>query len=223
MRNLALAALIALLVGPALAEPPATRKKARSIANILTTQKISVDFKKATVDQFIKFVRTATGINIVVNKARIERDGGDIDAIEITLTVKNVKVLDVLKLALQGHELGLKLKGNILYITSKKDALGKPVLRIYSVAHLLVPIRDFPARDMNVYPSDYEPPEAEEPEVVQTYESSEELAELVRNFTGKDTWENEGISIHVFRKHLFIRTYPSVHREVARFLAMLPH
>jgi hypothetical protein len=97
------------------------------------------------------------------------------------------------------------------------------VLRIYSVAHLLVPIRDFPARDMNVYPSNYEPPEAEEPEVVQTYESSEELAELIRSFTGKDTWENEGVAIHVFRNHIFVRTYPGVHREVARFLAMLPH
>ena len=223
MKNLMLAALFALLVGPALAGPDASGKKARSIANILTTRKISVEFKKATLDQFVKFVRTATGINIVVNKVRIERDGGDVDAIEIALEVKNVKVIDAMKLALQGHELGLRLKGNILYITSKKDALGKPVLRIYSVAHLLVPLRDFPARDMNVYPSNYEPPEADEPQVVQTYESSEELAELIRNFTGKDTWENEGIAIHVFRKHLFIRTYPGVHREVARLLAMLPH
>ena len=221
MRSLTLVAL--LLVAPALAGPDAPRKKARSIANILTTRKISVDFKKATLDQFVKFIRTATGINIVVKKARIEKDGGDVDAIEIALEVKNVKVIDALKLALQGHELGLKVKGNILYITSKKDALGKPVLRIYSVAHLLVPLRDFPARDMNVYPSNYEPPEAEEPEIVQTYESSEELAELVRSFTGKDTWEDEGIAIHVFRKHLFIRTYPRVHREVARLLAMLPH
>ena len=221
MRHLTLAAL--LLVAPARAGPEATRKKARSIANILTTQTISVEFKKATLDQFVKYVRTATGINIVVMKARIEKDGGDVDAIEIALEVKSVRVIDALKLALQGHELGLKLKGNILYITSKKDALGKPVLRIYSVAHLLVPLRDFPARDMNVYPSNYEPPEVEEPEIVRTYESSEELAELIRTFTGKDTWENEGVAIHVFRKHLFIRTYPRVHREVARLLAILPH
>jgi hypothetical protein len=111
----------------------------------------------------------------------------------------------------------------VLVITSKKDALGKPVLRIYSVAHLLVQIRDFPARDMNIYPSNYEPPEPPEPEVHQTYETSDELAELVRQFTGKDTWENEGVAIHVFRKHLFIRTYPHVHTEIARFLAELPH
>jgi hypothetical protein len=223
MRHLTFAVLLALLVAPAKAGPQAPRKKAQSIANILATRTISVELEKATLDQFVKFIRTATGVNIVVNKARIERDGGDADAIEITLKVKNVKAINALKLALQGQELGLKLKGNVLFITSKKDALGKPVLRIYSVAHLLVPLRDFPAQDMNVYPSNYEPPEAEEPQVVQTYESSEELAELIRSFTGKDTWENEGVAIHVFRKHLFIRTYPSVHREVARLLAMLPH
>ena len=153
----------------------------------------------------------------------IDKDGGDVDAIEVSLTVNNVRVSDVLALTLEQHELGFVIKGNVLLITSKKDARGKPVLKIYSVAHLLVPIRDFPAPDINIYPSSYEQPEPPEPEIHQTYESSDELAELVRNFTGQETWENEGVNLTVFRKHLFIRTYPSVHCEIARFLAMLPH
>jgi len=119
-------------------------------------------------------------------------------------------------------DLGLKIQGNVLIITSRKDALGKPVLRVYSVAHLLVPLRDFPGQEMNLYPSGYERPEPPEPEVVQTWESSEELAELIREFTGKDTWEDEGVRISVFRHHLFIRTYPGVHAEIARFLDQLP-
>ena len=102
-------------------------------------------------------------------------------------------------------------------------ARGKPVLRIYSVAHLLVPIRDFPGQDMNVYPSNYEPPEQPEPEVVQTYDSSEQLAELVRTYTGEGTWEDEGVRITVFRNHLFVHTYPAVHGEIERFLDQLPH
>ena len=81
--------------------------------------------------------------------------------------------------------------------------------------------RDFPAPDINVYPSSFEPPEAPEPEIHQAVESSEEVAELVRNFTGIGTWEDEGVQIHVFRRALFIRTYPKVHREVARFLTQL--
>ena len=76
---------------------------------------------------------------------------------------------------------------------------------------------------MNIYPSNYEPPEPPEPEVQQTYDSSEDLAELIRQFTGQGTWEDEGVRITVFRKHLFIRTYPRVHREIAALLAELPH
>lgn len=240
MRNLATAALIGLLVLPAAAGPDTkdktkttkttkTAKKsvssvrgARSIAETLQTRRISVKLEKASLDQFVKYLRAASGINIVVNKARIEKDGGDVDGIEIDIDLKNVRLVDAIKIALGGQELGFKIKGNVFLITSQKDARGKPVLRIYSVAHLLVPIRDFPAPDMNIYPSNYERPEPPEPEVRQTYESSEELAELVRSFTGKDTWEDEGVMITVFRRHLFIRTYPKVHGEVARLLARLP-
>ena len=224
------AVTLLLLALPALAGPKKVApKKARpslrptSIVNVLKSRIIpELKMEKASLEQFVRYLRISTGLNIIVNKARIEKDGGDVDSIEVTLDLKNVTAATALKLALQGLELGFRIRGNVLIITSKKDALGKPVLRIYSVADLLVPIRDFPGPDMHIYPSNYEPPEPPEPEVQQNYEGSEELAELIRNFTGKDTWENEGVSIHVFRKHLVIRTYPEVHREIARFLAVLP-
>jgi len=232
MRSLAATLLVCLIAVPGLAGPkdakPARRaaatqaKRAKSIANVLATRRVSIDFEKASLDRLVRYVRAASGLNIVVLKSRIERDGGDPEGMEISLKVKNVPVGDALRLALEPHDLGLKLKGNVLLVTSKRDARGKPVLRIYSVAHLLVPIRDFPAPDMNIYPSGYEPPEPPEAEVVQTYESSEELAELVRNFTGQGTWEDEGVNVTVFRKHLFIRTYPMVHKEIAGLLARLP-
>ena len=235
MKTLFAVALAAVAALPAAAGPKDKTSKApkakastnasnaRSVANVLETRRLSVKLEKATLKQFVDYVRAATGLNIVVNKARIDKDGGDVESIEITLDVKDVKVSDALKLALQPHDLGMTVKGNVLLITSKKDARGKPVLKIYSVAHLLVQIRDFPAPDVNIYPSNYEPPEPPEPEVQQTYESSEELAELIRQFTGRETWEDEGVNLTVFRKHLFIRTYPKVHTEIARFLAQLPH
>ena len=231
MKAPAAALLLCLLALPGLAGPQAkptrkvraTRTRTGSVRNLLASRVLPrVKFEKASLEKFVKYIRVSSGINIVVNKGRIDKDGGDVDAIEITLDVRNVTVGQALVLALEGLDLGFKIKGNVLIITSKKDALGKPVLKIYSVAHLLIPIRDFPAPDLNIYPSNYEPPEPPEPEILQTYESSEELAELIRNFTGADTWENEGVSIHVFRRHLFIRTYPAVHREIARLLAKLP-
>jgi hypothetical protein len=211
-------------VAPTTAPAPGGRaEKAESILNLLASRRLTVKLEKATVDQFVDHFRAATGINVFVHKGRIAKDGVDPDGIEIDLDVKNVAAGDLLKLAFAGRDVGFRIQGNILIVTSKKDARGKPVLRIYSVAHLLVPIRDFPGQDMNVYPSNYEPPEPPEAEVVQTYESSEQLAELVRTFTGEGTWEDEGVRITVFRHQLFIRTYPAVHGEIERLLDELPH
>ncbi|MEM8883349.1 MAG: hypothetical protein AAGD14_04725 [Planctomycetota bacterium] len=217
MRALAILALVPVLALPGQAAPTS----AKELANLLAGRRISVEFKDASLDKVVEYVRAATGANIVVRKQKIEKDGGDADAIEITMKVRNVSALDFLKLALEPHGLGLAARKNVLLITSKQDARGKPVLRMYDISSLLVQIRDFPAPDINVYPTNYEPPEAPEPEVHQAVESSEEVAELLRNFIGEETWEDEGVRIHVFRRQLFVRQYPSVHRKIARFLLQL--
>ncbi|MHC4954589.1 MAG: hypothetical protein ACYTGZ_11940 [Planctomycetota bacterium] len=218
-----IAALTPALVFVALFAAPSTAgpSSARQLVNTLQQRRISVKFDAASLDDVVKYVHAATGINIVVRKHKIAADGGDADAIEISLKVRNVTVLDFLKLAFEPQDLGLAVRNNVLLITSKKDARGKPVLRMYDVSHLLVQIRDFPAPDINVYPSSFEPPEAPEPEIHQAVESSEEIAELIRNFVGQGTWEDEGVALHVFRRHLFVRTYPKVHRQVAHFLVQL--
>ncbi len=238
MKRISVASLVlgalALLGAPAIAEPkPKAKpnpkpdtikrvKKAKSIAALLTTRRVSMSLEKVSLPAFLKFMRASVGINIVLDKARIEKDGGDVDSIEITLKLNDVRAIDALKLALEGQELGLTIKGNVLLITSKKAARGKPILRIYNVSDLLIQLRDFPAPDINIHPSSYEPPEAPEPVVTQNFETSDELAELVRQFTGRETWEDEGVTITVFKRHLFIRTYPAVHNEILRFLAKLP-
>jgi hypothetical protein len=215
MKTLVGALLVCLLATPGIGGP---RNKAELI-NTLKTRTVSVDFDKASLKQFVAFIRDATGVNIVVMHRQIEKDGGDPEAMEITLKVNNVKVIDVLRLVIDTNEgMGLAVKRNVLLITSKKASRGKPVLVIYNVADALIPIRDFPAPDMNIYGSNYEPPEPPEPEVNQAIESSDELAEMVRTFTGRDTWEDEKVGINVFRRHLFIRQYPHVHREIQRFL-----
>jgi len=224
--------LLGLLVLPGFAGPetaPAKPKKkppvqtkirsAKQLINFLETRRISAKFEKATLDQVVSYLRKATGINVVVMKARIEKDGGDADAIEISLEVDKVSIRDFLKLAFEPHGLGLAVRGNLLVITSKKAARGKPVLVVYDISEALIQIRDFPAPDINVYPSSYEPPEPPEPEIHQAVESSEELAEMVRQFCGKETWEDEGVSLTPFRRHLFVRQYPHVHSEIRRFLA----
>ena len=217
MRILSALALTGLLAMPGAAAP----SSAQELLRLLEGRRITVEFKGASMDDVVKYVRAATGINIVVDKRAIEKEGGDVEAYEFEMEVRNVSVRDFLKLAFEPQDLGLAIRKNILLITSKKAARGKPVLRMYDIAHLLVQIRDFPAPEINLFPSDYEYPEPDEPEIHQAVESSDEVAELVRNFTGQDTWEDEGIRLNVFRRHLFIRQYPHVHRQIGRFLLQL--
>jgi hypothetical protein len=225
MKLIALAALLAVStvssVSSAGPSSSSGAESARDLINTLQTRRISVKFESASLDDVVKYVRAAAGINIVVQKHKITKAGGDADAIEISMKVRNVTIMDFLKLAILPNELGMATKGNILLITSKQAARGKPVLRLYSIAHLLVQIRDFPAPDINVYPTGFDPPEAPEIEVHQAMESGEEVAEMLRNFVGADTWDDEGVVLHVNQKKLFIRQYPHVHRKIGRFLLQL--
>ncbi len=193
---------------------------ARQLVNTLKTRRMTFRFEKASLDEFVKFVRASVGINIVVQKAVISKEF-DPDVVEISLRLENIRVLDAMKLALEPLDLAMIVKGNVLLITTKKAARGKPVLAIYDISTLIMPIRDFPAPDINIYPSGYEPPEPDEPEIHQAMESSDEIAEMIRTFVAPDTWEDEGISMMVFKRQIFIRQYPAVQRQVARFIRQL--
>lgn len=190
---------------------------ARALALRLEHVRIDCKFERLPLDDFVRYCRTAAGINIVVKKPTIAKEM-DPEGVLITLDVKDVTLLDVLTLALPPYGLAFKIDRNVLLITTKRDARGKPVLVLYDVAEILMPIRDFPAPDINLYLSHEEKPELPEPEVHVAATSAEELAELVRQFTGEGTWEDEGVRVTAYRRHLLIRQYPAVHREIALFL-----
>ncbi len=213
MRSSCLAVL--LLLAAARANPNGPRE----IANTLATRRVSVQFDGASLKELVDFVRITSGLNIVVMKARIEKEIGDPDAIELSVDLHNVTLKDLFELTLEPLGLATMIQGNVLLITTKRESRGKPVLVLYDVAEHLIPIRDFPGQDMNLYGSGHERPEPPEEVVAQAIASSEELAEMVRQFCGRGTWEDEGISLSPYRRHLFIRQYPEVHREIARFLA----
>jgi len=209
---------------PAVAARPAVSGAARaeqprSIANLLATRRLTVDFEDLTLEKVVAYLRTATGMNIVLDKARLEKEGLDPEGLTVTIQLRDVTVREFFGLALEPLGLAFKIQGNVLLLTTRKAARGKPVLRLYDVSELVMVVRDFPGPDINIHPSNYEPPDTPEPEMVQAVESTEELADMIRRFCGEDTWDEEGVSIYPFRRHLFIRTYPEVHEEIARFLA----
>ena len=118
-----LAVLLALFVsgvsvagpGPSTAKPKSrvkktktTRKQYQSLINKLTTRKITVKLEKRPLKDFLKFVRVAADINIVIDKSALAKEDIDPDAIEIDIDLRDVKVIDALKIALQPLELDRK-------------------------------------------------------------------------------------------------------------------
>ena len=45
--------------------------------------------------------------------------------------------------------------------------------------------------------------------------------DLIRDNTGKETWEDEGVSLSGNERYLVVRQYPTVHREIAGLLELL--
>ncbi len=199
---------------------PKRHKSPRSVLNRLTDMRVTVTLKKAPLTTFVDYLRKATGINFVIRKHVINKES-DLDSMEVTIDIKDVRVVDALTLVLDQFELTAKIRKNVVLITTKKDARGKPVLVIYEVADIVTPIRDFPAPDINLHPSDYQPPDEPEPEMHATVDTADELAEMIRQFCAADTWEDEGVRIFVYNKRMIIRQYPAVHHKIIRFLAQV--
>lgn len=183
----------------------------------LRTRRISVDFRKVPLETLLQYVRTATGVNVVLKRNVVAKQI-DPDAVEITLKVNDLPAADALTLALEPLDLAFRAERNILYVTTKRDSWGKPVLVLYSVADLLAPVVDFPAPDIGIMDPEGELPE---PEIHRAVESTEELAELIRRFTGADTWEDADVRLTPLRDKLFIRQFPHVHRQIRDLLSSL--
>lgn len=199
---------------------PKRDKSPRSVLNRLTDMRVTVTLKKAPLTAFVDYLRKATGINFVIRKHVINKES-DLDSMEVTIDIKDVRVVDALILVLDQFELTAKIRKNVVLITTKKDARGKPVLVIYEVADIVTPIRDFPGSDINLHPSGYEPPDEPEPEMHATVDTTDELAEMIRQFCAADTWEDEGVRIFIYNKRMIIRQYPAVHHKITRFLALV--
>jgi hypothetical protein len=183
----------------------------------LRTRRISVDFRKVPLETFLQYIRTATGVNVVLKRNVVAKQI-DLEAVEITLKVQDLPAADALTLALEPLDLAFRAERNVLYVTTKRDSWGKPLLVLYSVADLLAPVVDFPAPDIGIMDPEEELPE---PEVHRAVESVEELAERIRRFTGGGTWEDSEVRLTPLEDKLFIRQFPHVHREIRDLLAAL--
>jgi len=218
------ATILSLLAGalfllPAL-EPAAAQDatRLREIQNRLAGTRISLELEDASFEETIQLVSKVTGVNLVIAPALRNEGVGDF---RLTLKLQDIPAKDALSLILEFHDLGMTYRSGVMMITTKADARGKPVLRLYSISDLTFKLQDFPGPDMNLRTADFELIQEEVPERDDPFEDPEYIVDIVRNNVMPETWDAEGVSITATKRFLVVRQSPAAHAEIARLLMLL--
>lgn len=190
---------------------------------LLEGRLVTFDFSDKPLVEVLQYLGEVAGVNLVLSPVLREERGDD--ELRLTLSLTKVSVKSALQVICELKDLGAVYRHGVILITTPKDARGKPVLRMYSIADLTVRIRDFPAPDIMLKPTGAE----DFAEVGGKVEEGQEhafadpdfIAELITNNTGNGTWEDEGVSITANDKVLIVRQYPPVHREIDSLLSLL--
>lgn len=220
--------LLALAVGPG---PLAPRKAAageataRALAltrGLKTRRLAAVRFEQADLNEVVRWLRIATGYNIVIKRLPLAKAGIEWEDLRFDVVLDDVSVQQLLEVLLEPHGLAWKASDNVLYITSHADALGKPVTRLYSISHITYTKTDFIAPEINLRPSDFVPVDEYEPERPvedDPLNSGDAVAELLREVLGSpDDWDNDGWAITANDRYLVVRCPAAMHEKVRRAL-----
>ena len=207
------------------AEAGSLAKDVALVKSLKKQRLMHVSFKQTDLKGIVKWLRVATGKNLLIKHAALTKAGIEWQDISYTVELKNVSVWTFLDSILtRPYEMGIKVKGNIVYITSKMDTYGKPVTRMYGISHITYTKTDFFAPEINLNPSgftgdDYEPEKIVEDDPLN---NGDAVAELLKEILLPKGWENnEGWTIRATDRYLVIRAPKDVHALVPRFLGMI--
>lgn len=223
MRIARVLVVAAVLVGLA-AAPTAARPDARLRADLLRLEEteVSLEFDAMPLRDAVRRLSLATGVNLAVAPVVFaERSEDDL---AVTLTLRKLDAWTALKVLLDVTDLKLVHRHGVLFVTTPKDALGKPKLVLHLISDLTFAIRDFPGPDLMLRPAgaEFEDRFGDDDEGREhAFGAPEEILDLVSENTGDGTWDHDGVSISVNDRFLIVRQYPSVQREIANLLDML--
>jgi hypothetical protein len=216
-------AVLTFLAAAALPASAAGEKDASLLQALKTRRVAQVVFKDHTLDQVVQWTRTATGFNYLVQTNELAKAGIDTTSLTFTLELEDVTVWALLETLFEPHGMAVKVEGNIVRITSKAAAAGKPITRLYGISHITWRKVDFIAPDVNLKPSGFTGEEYE-PEVVVENDplaTGDAVAELVKDIVAPGEWDTEGWSIRATDSYLVIRAPRSVHARMDHALAVI--
>ncbi|MEZ6194696.1 MAG: hypothetical protein R3F20_03050 [Planctomycetota bacterium] len=222
MRTMTMMAALLLLATGAVAQTietktDADRRALREMRNRLQRQVISVDWKDRELGDVLRELRATLGLNLVVARALRESAA---DA-EISLTLDGVTAWDLLALLQESHDLGFRMGGRLLWVTTREDAVRRAmVTRVRDARMLGYRPPDFPGPRLGLdlgRPSDREEVTVEPREQI----DAGEIEELLKSMTGEKEWEIEGASLSISGGLLIVRHTASMQAKVWRAAARL--
>ncbi len=155
-----------------------------------------IDLQDAPVDRFAKWLRTASGLNVLVHP--------DARDVPVTVRLKGVPPARVLDLALEPLGLGLLARDEALFLVPRSLLALRNRVGFIDARDLLYGLNDFP------HPGEV---------AVRSQFTGEDLANLLRNLVHKDRWEEaDGHSVAFHDGILILRNAEDVLRDAARFV-----
>lgn len=228
MRSIALlAAVLALLMAAsALTATAGPSAKDLALLQALKSQRLTkVAFKETDLRGIVKWLRVATGKNILIKQHALAKAGIEWQELTWTVELENVSVWTFLDdVVARPHDMAVTVKGNIVFLTSKADSYGKPVTKLYGISHITWTKVDFIAPPLDLHPSGFVEEEYEPERVVEEdpLNSGDAVAELVKDLVFPQAWdENDEWNIRATDRYLVIRAPREVHARIPRALAMI--
>ncbi|MCE9637521.1 MAG: hypothetical protein K8T90_17610 [Planctomycetes bacterium] len=186
---------------------------------VLERRRADIDFREMAMDDVVSFVAKVGRVNAIVSpEFRLKAQGG---LPVVTLKLTDVNLRQVADLIAKTTGSKLILRDGVLQFTTPEDARGKPLLRIFTIAELTFPIRNFPAPDIRLHTGGVRFVQEEESERESPFGDPDHIVELLKKFTGEGTWDDDDVSISADKGKLVVRQYPAVLKEIAAFLAVL--
>ena len=232
MRTLALSLALLLAAPVAMLGSTAAREaqagpSAKDVALVRTLQKqrlAKVQFKETNLQGVVKWLRVATGKNIVIKTTTLAKADIEWKDIVYTVTLEDVSTWTFMnEIVAKPHGMAVVVKGNIVFFTSKADSYGKPKTKMYGISHITWTKTDFFGPSINLNPSGFVEDEYEPEKVVEDdpLNSGDAVAELLKELLLPDKWDSEDWSIRATDKYLVIRAPKAVHNLVPRTLAKI--
>lgn len=205
---------------------PLERRAAETLAGIASKRLGHVKFENADLDSIVTRLRITTGLNFFVRRHVIEKAGIDLASVRSNLDLDDVTLGLVLTVVLEPHGLVAMLEDNVVFITTKADALGPPVFALYDIRHLTWQKTDFHGPDLDLLPSGYVAPEGHSQFGGETaveddpFLDPQHVVDLVREMVDA-TWDAPGWNLTATKHFVAIKAPRAVLRRVVAALDRL--